>query len=146
MEPDFTAIFLNDILPQLIGVVAGLIPVLVLFLKSKMGKAIASKIESAGVKAACDWASDLAFNLVLSAAQTQAEMLKKSLADGKIDEKELAAHLEALKKSVLEKLQAATVGRLLGSGAFKSSAEALDHNSELIEAAVKKAKALIPNP
>jgi len=144
-EPSVWDLVKRDILPQFITLLGTAIGVLIMLLKSKAGKALTEKWGSEGVGHAARWASDLAFELVMAGMQTTAKELNAALADGKITQEEYDIGQKRLKDAIVTKLQDATVGRLLGSGTVKTALEALSLNRDLVESAVKKAKA-IQNP
>jgi len=146
MEPSIGEMFAQQIVPQLIALVGAALALLVVAVRTKAGKAIAEKMGNDAVGSALQWASNLAFELVLAAVQTEVEQLKKDLADGKVTSEEYKAQLARVKAAVMAKLSEMTMGRLLSSGAAKSVAEVSVIAGDLVESAVVKAKALEPVP
>ena len=114
------------------------------FLQTKTGKAIKDKFDNEAVGAGLSWAANLAFEMVTAAMQTEVELLKKHLADGKVTQEEYAEQLAAIKAVVLKELQEATVGKLLGGAVAPSQVQFEALTDRLVESAVKKAKSVNP--
>jgi hypothetical protein len=132
--------FMREVLPGLIISLGTGLTLLATLLRTKTAKAIAESKMSDAAKAALSWASMLGYDLVL-AGMAEATDWKKELADGQIKGDEVKAKLQKLKDDALRMLLNATVGRLLGSGAAKSVAEATALAGQLIEAQIPKVKA-----
>jgi hypothetical protein len=139
--------FLNEVLPQLIALAGTAITMLIIFLKSKVGKAIQEKAGSSALGGALNWGANLAFELVMAANQTQVDGIKKAMGDGKLTKEEYDAILRDTKSAVLAKLQEATLGKYISAGVAKTVEQALSLNSDLIESAIAKNKPAVPvNP
>ena len=132
---------MEQVVPQLISVIGVALGILVVWLKSKTGKAIRSNIKSEGIQKTLLWVNGIVMDLVAAASQTTVRELKAKLIDGKITKDEYVAAMNAVKTEVLDKLVAMTMGRLLGDAVVDSVPAAMGLLNAKVEAAVPLAKA-----
>ena len=121
---------------QIIGSVCGLIGLFIAWSRSNLKKNIDANVANKAANGALEFAVNIVLDLVAAANQTSAEQLKKSLADGKITKEEYAEGLAAIKKAVMDKALALTVGRLIGSGVVSNVVEATGLLDGQVEAAI----------
>lgn len=133
-------LLMQKVLPPLIEIIGVALLLLFAFLKTKAGKALTEKVDNEAISSALRYTTNIAFEIVSAALQTGGDELKKNLADGKITDEECKEGLAKIKEASLKKLQEATIGRLLSSGAAESIEKAKELTDDLLESAVKKTK------
>jgi hypothetical protein len=140
-EATIGQMLMEQVVPPLITIVGAALGILVVWLKSKTGKAIRANIGEGLAQKALLMANGVIMDLVGEASQTTVRELKLALTDGKIDEAEYRNGLRKIKEAIVTKAWGQTGGRLLGSGAVSSDVHGLAVLASKVEAAVPLAKA-----
>jgi len=142
-QPTIRDLFMTRVLPDLIVVLGSGLALLAVWVRTKAGKAIASSKMSGAAKVALEWAASLAGEIVMAGVPVVSDW-KQELADGKISQAEIDAKLGKLKAEALKRVQDATIGKLLGSGAAPTLSAALALTDTLVESAVAKVELAKP--